>query len=394
MDPEGCLAEPAIDSVCVGEGEEALLELVREGRPAGASGTWATGRTAASSSSRSRPYADITRLPPKDYEIFDFQAHDRREGRMGRPARLEGLPLPVHLLPEPQDHQALQGVGASRPKSYIRRHSVDQVIGEIEHLLSRYERIKMFIFDDDLFTFDKEWLREFSEKYQERDAHGFVCNAHVRMFDEEAAAYLKEAGCRIVKFGVESGSERIRRDVLCRYMTNAGHRERLQGGPQIRPSHVGLRYDRFTGRGDGRRAARPSGSSRRCSRAASGGRSSSPSSARGPTRSRKSRARSTSRGWRASTTSRTRRAWTWARRSTSSCSKVKDFFCAFVNGYAGIPEYDRHRLRDRGVQTTQAWQADEGGHRRERSTRPDERMADAGRPPLRGEVQPLHGCEE
>jgi anaerobic magnesium-protoporphyrin IX monomethyl ester cyclase len=42
----------------------------------------------------------------------------------------------------------------------------------------------------------------------------------VKMFDEEVAQYLKEAGCRIVKFGVESGSDRIRRRVLHRYMSN------------------------------------------------------------------------------------------------------------------------------------------------------------------------------
>ena len=53
-----------------------------------------------------------------------------------------------------------------------------------------------------------------------RRGSGFVCNAHVRMFDEETASILKEAGCRIVKFGVESGSDRIRRDALHRYMTN------------------------------------------------------------------------------------------------------------------------------------------------------------------------------
>jgi hypothetical protein len=79
----------------------------------------------------------------------------------------------------------------------------------------------MFIFDDDLFTFDKNWLREFAEKYRSVTRIGFVCNAHVRMFDEEAAACLKQAGCRIVKFGVESGSERMRRTVLSRYMTNS-----------------------------------------------------------------------------------------------------------------------------------------------------------------------------
>ena len=49
---------------------------------------------------------------------------------------------------------------------------------------------------------------------------GFVCNAHARIFDEETASYLKNAGCRIVKFGLESGSDRIRRAVLHRYMSN------------------------------------------------------------------------------------------------------------------------------------------------------------------------------
>jgi anaerobic magnesium-protoporphyrin IX monomethyl ester cyclase len=103
----------------------------------------------------------------------------------------------------------------------MRRHSVDEVIGEIDYILSHYERIKMLIFDDDIFTFDREWLREFSEKYRQVTRMGFVVNAHVKVFDEDVARSLKEAGCRIVKFGLESGSDRIRRNVLNRYMSNA-----------------------------------------------------------------------------------------------------------------------------------------------------------------------------
>jgi radical SAM superfamily enzyme YgiQ (UPF0313 family) len=78
----------------------------------------------------------------------------------------------------------------------------------------------MFIFDDDIFTFDKTWLKEFTEKYRQVTNIGFVCNAHARIFDEETAQYLKNAGCRIVKFGLESGSDRVRRNVLHRFMSN------------------------------------------------------------------------------------------------------------------------------------------------------------------------------
>jgi radical SAM superfamily enzyme YgiQ (UPF0313 family) len=106
------------------------------------------------------------------------------------------------------------------PKTYLRRHTVDQMMAEIDYLLTRYINIRMFIFDDDIFTFDREWLHEFSVRYRKLTKIGFVCNAHAKIFDEEMARDLKEAGCRIVKFGIESGSDRVRRDVLHRYMTN------------------------------------------------------------------------------------------------------------------------------------------------------------------------------
>jgi radical SAM superfamily enzyme YgiQ (UPF0313 family) len=47
-----------------------------------------------------------------------------------------------------------------------------------------------------------------------------VVNAHVGFFDEKRARCLADANCSIVKFGVESGSERIRRRILQRRMKN------------------------------------------------------------------------------------------------------------------------------------------------------------------------------
>ena len=72
MDPHGCLSEKVIDSVCVGEGEEAMLEAVEEGKSGGCPehGLPGRGRTVIEPL---RPFIDITRLPPKDYDIFDFQ---------------------------------------------------------------------------------------------------------------------------------------------------------------------------------------------------------------------------------------------------------------------------------------------------------------------------------
>jgi radical SAM superfamily enzyme YgiQ (UPF0313 family) len=218
MDPEGCLSDNAADYICVGEGEEAFLEAVAKGSPRGiANMGYREGKEIILQPLR--PFTDITTLPEKDYEIFDFQTMiDAKDGWVGLLAS-RGCPFRCTYC---LNHKIIEVYKNSNclPKHYMRRHTVEQVLTEVEHLLSRYERIKMFIFDDDLFTFDKQWLREFSQGYRKVTHKGFVCNAHVRMFDEEAARLLAEAGCRIVKFGVESGSDRIRRAMLHRYMTN------------------------------------------------------------------------------------------------------------------------------------------------------------------------------
>jgi hypothetical protein len=104
---------------------------------------------------------------------------------------------------------------------YVRYHSLDAVIGELKHLLARYRNITTFIFDDDIFTLNKAYLLEFCRRYKEEINLPYVVNAHVRNFDGEKARALKGSGCTIVKFGLESGSERVRRDILHRRMSNA-----------------------------------------------------------------------------------------------------------------------------------------------------------------------------
>ena len=78
----------------------------------------------------------------------------------------------------------------------------------------------MFILDDDLFTFYREYVQQFCAAYKKICPLPFVVNAHVGFFDEQRARNLADANCSIVKFGVESGSERIRRRILQRRMKN------------------------------------------------------------------------------------------------------------------------------------------------------------------------------
>jgi anaerobic magnesium-protoporphyrin IX monomethyl ester cyclase len=239
MAPEETIETGLFDFVCVGEGEYAMRELVaalEEGRDTtDIRNMWAR-RNGTVHGNPVRPFVELTELPPKDYELFDFQRLiDAKQGWVGlMPTR--GCPFRCaycfnHVVIDLYGREA-----GCRPRDYVRRQPVPDFLDEVGGLLSRYTGITTFIFDDDIFTLDKDYLREFSEEYGRRFSTPFVCNAHVRFFDDETARLLKQAGCWMVKFGLESGSPRVRREVMMRPMSDraiqeafgAAHRQGLQ----------------------------------------------------------------------------------------------------------------------------------------------------------------------
>jgi radical SAM superfamily enzyme YgiQ (UPF0313 family) len=225
MDPEGVLKEDCFDFVCVGEGEQAIVELadaLERGMPTTEIRNIWLKRNGETIRNKVRPFVPLESLPQKDYEIFDFQKMiDLKNGWVGIMSS-RGCPFNCsycfnHRLREL--YQRDLSCPASK-LNYIRHHPVSEVIEEIEMLMSKHRNIETIIFDDDLFTLNKDYLKEFCKEYSARLKVPFVCNAHVKAFDEERAGYLKEAGCRIVKFGLESGSERVRSEILNRRMSN------------------------------------------------------------------------------------------------------------------------------------------------------------------------------
>ena len=62
MDPEGTLAESCVDYICIGEGEDAFLELVTKGSPKGIPNL-AYKENGHMIMEPLRPYVDVTKLP-------------------------------------------------------------------------------------------------------------------------------------------------------------------------------------------------------------------------------------------------------------------------------------------------------------------------------------------
>ncbi len=239
MTPEETLATGVFDFVCVGEGEFAMLDLVRALESRGDTtcirNIW-TRDGGEVYRNPVRPFCDLAALPREDYALFDFQKLiDAKQGWVGLMAT-RGCPFQCAYCFNHAMLRLYRREAGSRTPDYVRRQPIENLLSEIGFLLDTYAHITTFIFDDDIFTLDKGWLREFSEEYGRRYHVPFVCNSHVKFFDDARAVVLKEAGCWMVKFGLESGSERVRKAVLRRPMSNreiaeafaAAHRHGLQ----------------------------------------------------------------------------------------------------------------------------------------------------------------------
>ncbi|MBF0275232.1 MAG: B12-binding domain-containing radical SAM protein [Nitrospinae bacterium] len=100
-----------------------------------------------------------------------------------------------------------------------RIRSVDNLIEECVELKEKY-KTKMIHFFDDIFPPQKEWLKEFAEKYKEKVGLPYLTNTSFNVCTENYVKKLSESGCKCLLIGVETGNEKLREEVLYRKMNN------------------------------------------------------------------------------------------------------------------------------------------------------------------------------
>ena len=116
--------------------------------------------------------------------------------------------------------------GLYKGQKYLRRRSVDNVIEELKFAKEKYDIPEVY-FIDELFPSDAEWLEEFVEKYTLEIGLPFQAFYHFKMSNERNIALLKKAGCYQVELGLQSASERVRRDICNRRYSNDEVREAM-----------------------------------------------------------------------------------------------------------------------------------------------------------------------
>jgi radical SAM superfamily enzyme YgiQ (UPF0313 family) len=248
------IAEDAVDFVCKGEGEKALLELVNR-LEQGAStidvpnmlckvSAWdmeaaalATG-TGPTVSRYSPTYLlpngagvfenkvkrwpdELDGLPFEDREVFDYtRIIDTRTG-WAEVIASRGCPYActycfnVPFFDMYKDD--LKGTqDAVKMKDFIRRRSVEGTVAMLRDVKARYPNVKYFTFVDDVFAIYSRWLADLAPVYKREIGLPFACTSQPLAFNEKIAGLLKEMGCKVVKMGVEAGNPAIRNRVLNR----------------------------------------------------------------------------------------------------------------------------------------------------------------------------------
>lgn len=90
-----------------------------------------------------------------------------------------------------------------------RRRSVANVIEEFKFIMKEFPQVKEIFIEDDTFTLDKKYCVEFSERIiSEGITIPWTANSRVDI-KEETLRRLKDANCRLLCIGIESGEQVI-----------------------------------------------------------------------------------------------------------------------------------------------------------------------------------------
>jgi radical SAM superfamily enzyme YgiQ (UPF0313 family) len=102
----------------------------------------------------------------------------------------------------------------------VRKRGIDNLLQEITETVQKYQ-LELVRFPDDTFTGKKSWLLEFLKRYKEEIGLPYTGLARANELDEDVVKMLKSSGCLNLYFGVETGNEELRNQVLKKNLSNA-----------------------------------------------------------------------------------------------------------------------------------------------------------------------------
>jgi radical SAM superfamily enzyme YgiQ (UPF0313 family) len=247
LSPQSCLEQ--CDIVCIGEGEGALIDLVRSLRDGkeyeSINNLWVKQNGHVIQNPMRPLIQDLDSIPFPAYarDSFYFIGSNKimREDAAivdpilaVMPAR--GCPFTCSYCVNSLLRPLYQGLGA-----FNRRRSVANLIAEMKGILAIPGTQKKLVeFHDENFGTDESWLDEFETLYPNEIGLPFKVQYNPKLIKAESVRRLKKCGLHRIKFGIEAGTDRIRNQVFKRPGKN---RELLKLAHEIAKFGIKIRYD-------------------------------------------------------------------------------------------------------------------------------------------------------
>jgi radical SAM superfamily enzyme YgiQ (UPF0313 family) len=221
---EEIINNDCIDIICIGEGEDALVELCKRLREnedySDIKNLWVK-KNEKIIKNKLRELADVNKLPYVDFDMFEPSRLCRpMHGKLFRMLHVEldrGCPFSCTYCEAPSIRQLYK---SHKIGSYYRAKTADRSIDELKFLVKKYKPDYINFNAESYLAKSYEEVKEFGEKYIKEIGLPFWCQSRPETITEEKIKLLREMNVADMQFGVECGNEEFRKTVLKRHGTN------------------------------------------------------------------------------------------------------------------------------------------------------------------------------
>ena len=227
MKPDECLQYA--DMICLGEGEEALLDLVRnysEGKfDLSTKNIWFKTDNGIVQNELRNLEENLDKYPFPDFDLttqfvmnekgFESLAEKHFHGEYSIMTS-RGCPYSCNYCYNSYRRKQFEGKG-----KYLRKRSVENIIDELITATTYFKSLRKINFWDDSFvTRSVEEIYKFRDLYTARVGLPFFALIEPMAFDFKKVEILKESGLKKLQIGIQSGSEQVNKKIYNRQVSN------------------------------------------------------------------------------------------------------------------------------------------------------------------------------
>lgn len=219
--PEDVLNFSEVDYVCVGDGEEMIVELcetLRDKKDVSSIKNLGFRKNDQIVINDLREFVNLDDLPIPDWGLFDKR-------HLFRPFKGEIYQGSFYVMSRGCPQLCTYCVNGSLRKvmkncgRYFRYQSPSTTIKQIKYLKEKFNATWFKFADDSIMLFSDQYLEELADGLAPLGIK-FGCSVRPETATANKVRLLKKMGCVAASVGVESGNEELRREMLNRRMSN------------------------------------------------------------------------------------------------------------------------------------------------------------------------------